>query len=99
VTGRRGRICKQLLDDIEEKRGYRKLKEEAVDRTVWGTPSSETVDLSYGMSECQRDTLVSEFCACGLVDPSSPRGCGWKCFLPSTCTLTLELNGVDFVRN
>jgi hypothetical protein len=37
VAGRRGRRSKQLLDDLEEKRGYRKLKEEAVDRTLWST--------------------------------------------------------------
>jgi hypothetical protein len=37
VTGRRGRRSKQLLDDLKEKRGYRKLKEEALDRTLFGT--------------------------------------------------------------
>jgi len=37
VTGRRERIRKELLDDLMEKRGYCKLKEEAVDRTVWRT--------------------------------------------------------------
>jgi hypothetical protein len=37
VAGRRGRRRKQLLDDLKEKRGYCKLKEEALDRTVWGT--------------------------------------------------------------
>jgi hypothetical protein len=37
VTGRRGRRCEQLLDDIEEKKGHWKLKEEALDRTVWRT--------------------------------------------------------------
>jgi hypothetical protein len=37
VTGRRGKRRKQLLDDREEKRGYCKLKEEALDRTVWRT--------------------------------------------------------------
>jgi hypothetical protein len=78
VTGRRGRRCKQLLDDIKERRGYRKLKEEALDRTAWGTRSSEAVDLSCGMSECYRDTLVSEFSACGLDDPRSLRGSGWN---------------------
>jgi hypothetical protein len=30
ITIRRGRRCKQLLDDLMEKRGYRKLKEEAL---------------------------------------------------------------------
>jgi hypothetical protein len=35
VTGRRGIRRKQLLDDLKEKRGYWKLKEEALDPTVW----------------------------------------------------------------
>ena len=37
VTGRRGRRCKQLLGGLKEKRGYRKLKEEVLDRTLWRT--------------------------------------------------------------
>ena len=37
MTGRRGRKRKQLLDDLKEKSGYRILKEEALDRTVWRT--------------------------------------------------------------
>jgi hypothetical protein len=35
VTGRRGRRRMQLLDDLKEKRRYWKLKEEALDRTLW----------------------------------------------------------------
>jgi hypothetical protein len=35
MTERRGRGCKQLLDDLKEKRGYHKLKEEALDGTLW----------------------------------------------------------------
>ena len=35
--GRRGIRCKQLLDSLKGKRGYCKLKEEALDRTVWRT--------------------------------------------------------------
>jgi hypothetical protein len=34
VTGRRGVGRKQLLDDLKERRGYRKLKEEALGRTL-----------------------------------------------------------------
>jgi len=34
VTGRRGKRRKQLLDDLKEKRGYLKKKDEALDRTV-----------------------------------------------------------------
>ena len=37
VTRRRGRRCKQLLDGLKEKRGYCKLEEEALDRTVCRT--------------------------------------------------------------
>jgi hypothetical protein len=37
MTGRRGRRCKQLLDDLKEKRRYWKLKEEALDCTLWRT--------------------------------------------------------------
>jgi len=36
VTGRRGKRCRKLLDDLEERRGYSHLKEEALDRTMWG---------------------------------------------------------------
>ena len=36
VTRRRGRRCKKLLDDLKDKRGYCQLKEEALDRTMWG---------------------------------------------------------------
>ena len=35
VKGRRGRRCKQLPDGLKEKRGYCKLKEEALDDTIW----------------------------------------------------------------
>jgi hypothetical protein len=37
MTGRRGRRRKLLLDDLNEKRRYWILKEEALDRTVWRT--------------------------------------------------------------
>jgi len=33
----RGRRCKQPLDDPKKKRGYWKLKEEALERTLWRT--------------------------------------------------------------
>jgi len=35
VTGRRGRRCRKLLDDLKERRRYSQLKEEALDRTMW----------------------------------------------------------------
>jgi hypothetical protein len=36
MTGRRGIRRKQLLDDLREEKRYWKLKEEALDRTLWG---------------------------------------------------------------
>jgi hypothetical protein len=35
VTGRRGRRRRKLLDDLNDRRGYSHLKEEALDRTMW----------------------------------------------------------------
>jgi hypothetical protein len=35
MTGRWGRRCRKLLDDLKERRGYSHLKEEALDRTMW----------------------------------------------------------------
>jgi len=35
--GKRGRRRQLLLDDLQENRGYWKLKEEALERTLWGT--------------------------------------------------------------
>jgi hypothetical protein len=37
VTGRRRRRIRELLDDLKEKRGYFKLKEEALDCILWRT--------------------------------------------------------------
>jgi hypothetical protein len=36
VTGRRGRRRRKLLDDLKGSGEYSHLKEEALDRTVWG---------------------------------------------------------------
>jgi hypothetical protein len=36
VTGRRGRRRRKLLGDLKERRGYSHLKEEALDRNMWG---------------------------------------------------------------
>jgi hypothetical protein len=35
VTGRQGKRCKKLLNDLTDRRGYSHLKEEALDRTMW----------------------------------------------------------------
>jgi hypothetical protein len=35
VTGRQGRRCRKLLDDLKERRGYSYLKEEALKSSMW----------------------------------------------------------------
>ena len=35
MIGRRGRRRRKLLEDLKERRGYSRLKEEALDRTMW----------------------------------------------------------------
>jgi hypothetical protein len=35
VTGIRGRRRRKLLDELNERRGYSHLKDEALDRTMW----------------------------------------------------------------
>jgi len=35
VTGRRGKRCKKLMDDLKERRGYSHLTEEALGRNMW----------------------------------------------------------------
>ena len=37
VIGRRGRRSKQILGDLKQKKGCCKLKDEALDRTLWRT--------------------------------------------------------------
>jgi hypothetical protein len=37
VTGRRGRIRNQILDERSGNKGYWKLEEEAINRTLWRT--------------------------------------------------------------
>jgi hypothetical protein len=55
MTGRRGRTRKQLLDDLQATRGYCKLEEEALDRTVWRTRSGRGLGPAEGR---QRDVYI-----------------------------------------
>jgi hypothetical protein len=58
--GRRGRRVKQLLDDLNERRGYWKLQEEALDRTLWrtgfgsgyGPVVKQTAELKHHTTNC-----------------------------------------------
>jgi hypothetical protein len=46
VMGRQGRRRKKLVDDLKEKQCDWKLKEEAIDRTLWRTSFGNIMDLS-----------------------------------------------------
>ena len=47
MTRRRGRRRKKLLDDLKDRRGYCRLKEEALDRSMWRIILEEALDLSF----------------------------------------------------
>jgi hypothetical protein len=57
VTGRRGRKRKQVLDDLKKKAKYWKLKEEALDRTMWRT----RFERGYGPIVRQSQNEVTAF--------------------------------------
>jgi hypothetical protein len=46
-TGRQGRRSKQLLNGLKEITRYWKLKEDVLDRTIWGTHVEKAVDYFY----------------------------------------------------
>jgi hypothetical protein len=46
VSGRQGRRCKKVKDDLTETRGYWKLEEAALGRTLWRLAMNEAVDPS-----------------------------------------------------
>jgi len=54
VTGRRGRRRRKLLDNLKEKGGYWKLKEESLDRTVRRTR------FGRGCGPVVKDRLLNE---------------------------------------
>ena len=56
VRARRGRRHKQLLNDLKERRGYCKLKDEALDRTVWRTRFGSL--WTYRMTDCVMNAFL-----------------------------------------
>ena len=64
MTGRRGRKRKQILDALKEKRKYWKLKEEALDRTMWRIRFEE----GYGLIVRQQQNEVTLFVCLFLVE-------------------------------
>jgi hypothetical protein len=65
-TRRRGRRHKQLLDDLKEKRGCWKLKEEALDRSQWqscfGRGYAPVIRPDYIMNEVNPLYLLCCYC-------------------------------------
>jgi hypothetical protein len=53
VTGRQGRRCRKLLDDLKERRGYCHLNEEALDHAMW------TAGFGRGFGPVVRQTAES----------------------------------------
>jgi hypothetical protein len=45
MTGRRGRICKQLLEERKDRKRYWKLEEEALYSTEWRTALEGIMDV------------------------------------------------------
>jgi hypothetical protein len=65
MTKIRGRRCKQLLDDCKEKGGYCKLKEEALDRTMWGTHCGRGCrKTGYSVGESETHVLCNSLACC-----------------------------------
>ena len=54
MTGRRGGRSKQLPEDLKEWKGNCKLKEEALDRPLWGTR------FGRGKEPVVKQTVVNE---------------------------------------
>jgi hypothetical protein len=73
ATRKRGRRRKQLLNGLEEKRGYRKLKEKALDRTLWRTRFGEEYRPAVGQPTEWINGVVSVY----LVESVSQIGHLW----------------------
>ena len=58
MTVSRGRRRKHVLYDLKERRGYRKLTEEALDRTVWRTRGATENKVTLRMAS----TKSSSYC-------------------------------------
>jgi hypothetical protein len=50
VTGRQWRRRYQLQDDVKKTRGYRKLEEEALDRTLWRIRCGKDLECVLGQT-------------------------------------------------
>jgi hypothetical protein len=58
VTVRRGRRRRKLLDDLKERRGYSRLKEEALDRTMWRARFGRLLNECMNFFTCSIDQCL-----------------------------------------
>jgi hypothetical protein len=77
VTEKWGRIRKRLLYDLKEMRGCWKLKEDALDRTLWRIRSERgsgpVVKTECGMNEYHTNSFCAKIVGCHLKSfPASP---------------------------
>jgi hypothetical protein len=75
VTVRQGRRGRKLLDELKERRGYSRLKEEVLDRTMWrarfGRDFGPIITAMYkGMLVYRTNNVVGEG-RCLAVESSS----------------------------
>jgi hypothetical protein len=64
VTGRRGRRHKQLLDDLKEKRGYWKFKEETLYPILLITRFDRDFGQVLRQTEVGKHTILSSLLKC-----------------------------------
>ena len=60
---RRGRRRKQVLNNLKETKGHRRLKKEALGSTIWGTGCERSNGLLVGQTTCRMHVLLNEFSA------------------------------------
>jgi len=65
VKGRRGSRRRKLLDDLKERRGYSRLKEKALDRTIWRTRFGRGFGpVMKQTTKWRNKTIVVVYCTC-----------------------------------
>jgi hypothetical protein len=75
VTGRQGRRCRKLLDDLKERTGCSDLKEKALDCTMWRSRFGrgfwpvvrQTTKWMNVISECSAVCNVNSICCINMV--------------------------------
>jgi len=80
VTRRQGRRRKKLLDDHKDRRGYSRLKEEALDRTMWRNRFGG----GFGPAALKRWTTLPNMRYSG---PRKKKGTGYRDRQDKTCSM------------